>query len=525
MTSFLRENFVFIAESAVLMLLLKSTLILAVGLLLLKFSRSVRASLRHLALACTFAVVLVLPVATLLAPPLRLEVPDSRVVSTELVAATAEVVAATVGPNVASSKPANSTQQFTVSIGAILFSVWTLGAALVLFKLASSLWKLRTVRRSAIPSLEVNQIVQELSQQAGVRHSIEVLLHDGIDVPMTYGFVRPVILLPIDAGTWNETELHQVFVHELEHIKRFDWSVQVMARVACAVYWFQPLVWMAWRKLCLEAEKSCDDAVLVRSDQADYAEHLLSLARRLSNTLASPVLSMANRSDLSRRVSSILDTGQVRGRAGSAWIVVALVLSFAAVSAIAPDFAVTRTYGQTVQSRKVTNARSDALNEGLLKATEAGKENAIKELLDAGADINGVVHGDGTALIVAAREGYKNIVELLLERGADPNLAASGDGSPLIMAAREGHDAIAELLIGKGAQVNQIVEGDESALIQASSEGRLSTVKLLISRGADVNLRAWSGGQDGEWRTALIMARRNGHSAVAETLVQFGARE
>jgi bla regulator protein blaR1 len=344
-------------------------------------------------------------------------------------------------------------------------------------------------------------------------------------VPMTYGFVRPVILLPIDAWKWNETELRQVFVHELEHIKRFDWLVQVMARVACAVYWFQPLVWMAWRKLCLEAERSCDDAVLVRSDQADYAEHLLSLARRLSNTLTSPVLSMANRSDLSRRVSSILDTGQVRGRAGSAWIVLALVLSVAAVSAIAPEFAVTRTYGQTVQSRKVTNARSDALNEGLLKATEAGKGNAIKELLDAGADINGVVDGDGTALIVAAREGYKNIVELLIERGADPNLAASGDGSPLIMAAREGHDAIAELLIGKGAQVNQIVEGDESALIQASSEGRLSTVKLLISRGADVNLRAWSGGQDGEWRTALIMARRNGHSAVAETLVQFGARE
>ena len=525
MTSFLRENFVFIAESAVLMLLLKSTLILAVGLLLLKFGGSVRASLRHLALACAFAVVLLLPLATLLAPPVRLEVPDSRIVSTELVAATAEVAAATLGPKVTGTEPANSTPKFTVSVSAMLLTVWAIGVTLVLFKLAISLWKLRSVRRSAIPSLEINKMLEELAPEAGVRRRIEALLHDDVDVPLTYGVLRPVILLPIDASTWNETELRHVFVHELEHIKRSDWSVQVMARVACAVYWFQPLVWMTWRKLCLEAERSCDDAVLVQSHQADYAEHLLNLARRLSNPIASPVLSMANRSDLSRRVSSILDTGQVRGRVGSAWIVLALVLSVAAVSAIAPEFAVTRTYGQTVQSRKVTNARSDALNEGLLKATEAGNGNAIKELLYAGADINGVVHGDGTALIIASREGHKNIVELLLELGADPNLGASGDGNPLIMAAREGHDAIAELLISKGAQVNQIVEGDESPLIQASSEGRLSTVKLLLSRGADVNLRAFSGGQDGEWRTALIMARRNGHTAVVETLVQSGARE
>ena len=525
MTSFVRDNFVFIAESAVLMLLLKTALILAVGLLLLRFGQSVRASLRHLVLASSFAVVLFLPLATILVPPLRLEIPDSRIVATELVAATEDVVATAFKPTVVSNKPENSVREFTVSNSIILLAVWAVGLAVVFLKLASSLFKLRAVRRPAIPSLELNQIVQQLAKDARVGRPIEVLLHDDVDVPLTYGFLRPVILLPIDAWTWSDTELRQVFVHELEHIKRFDWSVQVMARVACAVYWFQPLVWMAWRKLCLEAERSCDDAVLVRNDHADYAEHLLSLARRLSNTLATPVLSMANRSDLSRRVSSILDPGQVRGRAGSAWIAIALLLSVAVVAAVAPEFAITRTYGQTIQARKATSARSNALNEGLLKATESGKADEIKELLDAGADINGLVIGDGTALIVAAREGHKNIVELLLSRGADPNLAAAGDGSPLIMAAREGNDAVVELLISKEAQINQIVEGDESPLIQASSEGRLSTVKLLISHGADVNLRAWSGGEGGEWRTALMMARRNGHTAVVETLIQSGARE
>ena len=525
MMSLLRENFVFIAESALVMWLLKSTAILAAGLLLLGISQSARASVRHLVLSCSFAAVLVLPIATLIAPPLRIEIPDSSIVSTELVAATDAVVATTFGSQVTNTQSKGSIRQPIFSVATILLLIWSVGVALITLKLAFSLLKMRAVRRSAIPSLEISKTLQELASEAGVRRNVEVLLHDDVNVPFTYGVAQPVILLPIDAGTWNESELRQVFVHELEHIKRFDWTIQLMARVACAVYWFQPLMWVAWRKLCLEAERSCDDAVLVRSDRADYAEHLLSLARRLSNTLASPVLSMANRSDLSRRVSSILDTGQVRGRAGLALTAFAFVLSLTLISVIAPEFAVTRTYAQSLQTRKNTNARVNALNEGLLKAAESGKADAVKELLDAGADINGVVVGDGTALIIAAREGDKGMVEFLLERGADPNLAAAGDGNALIMAAREGHDAIVELLLARGVQVNQVVEGDENALIQASSEGHLSIVKLLVSRGADVNMRVWSGEPNGEWRTALLMARKNGHAAVADALVQLGARE
>ena len=100
-----------------------------------------------------------------------------------------------------------------------------------------------------------------------------------------------------------------------------------MARAVCAFYWFQPLVWIAWRQICLEAERSCDDAVVMRTEHTDYAEQLVGLARRLSNTLPPPVLSMANRSDLSRRISSIRDSKQARGRAGLRWTVSLLACS------------------------------------------------------------------------------------------------------------------------------------------------------------------------------------------------------
>jgi hypothetical protein len=71
----------------------------------------------------------------------------------------------------------------------------------------------------------------------------------------------------------------------------------------------------------------------------------------------------------------------------------------------------------------------------------------------------------------------------------------------------------------------QIVEGDENALIQASGSGRIGVAKLLVTRGADVNARAWSGGPNGEWRTALMMAKRNGQKEVFDFLLAMGARE
>jgi hypothetical protein len=332
-----------------------------------------------------------------------------------------------------------------------------------------------------------------------------------------------VIFLPGDASTWSELELQPVLVHELEHIKRNDWLVQVLARSVCAFYWFQPLVWIAWRQICLEAERACDDAVVITNERTAYAEQLVNLARRLSNTLAPPVLSMANRSDLSRRVSAILDQHQPRGKAGTRWILAAFAVTALLVSAIAPGLEITRTYAQT--QSKNTKVKTRALNRALLEASEDGKLKDVEELLADGADINGIVEGDGTALIVAASAGNKPMVQFLLQQGADPNVAAKGDGNALIEAADEGHVEIVDLLLNSGARVNETVEGDENALIKASGSGHVEVVRLLLSRGADVNMRVWSGDPDGEWRTALKMARKGGHNAVVQLLISAGARE
>jgi ankyrin repeat protein len=201
------------------------------------------------------------------------------------------------------------------------------------------------------------------------------------------------------------------------------------------------------------------------------------------------------------------------------------------VLAIAPLRAVAISISShaSVSSQEPAATGSARLNRALLDASEAGDVGEMSKLLDSGADVNVVLKGDGSPLIVAARQGHIDAVKLLLDRGANPNLGVLGDGNALIMAARDGHENVVQLLLERGASIDQVVPGDENALIQASGTGQLRVVKLLVSHGADVNARLWvapaTEGSNGEWRTPLNMARKGGYGAVVDFLLSVGAHD
>ena len=525
-----------ISSSAELSVLLKATVAVALGLAAVSIARSTRASVRHLLLISTFAALLALPVAMALVPAVRVEIPTTQVDPAVTSPATEQVKripTTSTGGTVGARAAANHERGWKSGqmLRKAVWAVWAIGAALFFASLASALWRLRRVRRCGVPWLEAHATLRALADEAGVRRPVEVLLHDDILVPVTCGLLRPAILLPADAREWSELDVRRAFIHELEHIRRGDWTVHILARAICALYWFHPLVWVAWRQLCLEAERTCDDAVLLGAERADYAEQLVTLARRLSNLVAPPALSMANRSDLSRRVSAILDSNQSRGRRGLLSTTTAMTAAIVVVLAIAPLGAVGRSINGNgpVSSQEPKAAGSPRLNRALLDASEAGDVGEMTKLLDSGADVNATFTGDGSPLIVAARQGHAAAVKLLLDRGADPDLGVPGDGNAIIMAAREGHEDVVRLLLDRGASIDRVVPGDENALIQASEAGQLNVVKLLVSRGADVNARVWvepvSERSKGEWRTPLNMARKGGHKAVVDFLLSAGARE
>lgn len=159
------------------------------------------------------------------------------------------------------------------------------------------------------------QKLQQLQQINGCNRPIELLVSPKISSPLTWGMWRHKIIFPLAAYGWSEELLQQSISHELGHVQRGDWILQIVARVAVSIYWINPLAWLAHRKLLIETEKACDDVAVENSGSPiSYAQNLLALANtfKSQSSLAAPAL-LGIQSSLSHRIRHILKQ-EVNGR-------------------------------------------------------------------------------------------------------------------------------------------------------------------------------------------------------------------
>lgn len=326
--------------SFVVSMLAGVTFVTAGSLAAVRLARTSRAATRHVWLASSFVTLLLLPAVALVAPRMELAVP--AVARSSVVAPAVDLVneAVSTTPFVAGSQAGAPETRRTLQMPpwpAVLFVAWLVGACLCSAPLVIGFCQIRPLRRSGIPWAHGNVVARQLAVDLQLRSRVDVLLHEGAAGPMTCGIVHATIVLPIDAEVWSTDTLERAFVHELEHVRRRDWASHCLARMICAGYWFHPLVWMAHRRLMLEAERACDDAVVLRAaEAADYAQQLVDFAARLSTARQQPLLGMASRRDLATRIRALLDRKQARGRAGAIAVGLAALVSAALILTISP---------------------------------------------------------------------------------------------------------------------------------------------------------------------------------------------
>jgi beta-lactamase regulating signal transducer with metallopeptidase domain len=183
-------------------------------------------------------------------------------------------------------------------------------------------------------------LVCQVRDELRIERNVRLLESDEFAVPFTYGFSRPVIVLPAESASWTSDRLRLVLLHELTHILRRDWIWQLVALAACAVYWFHPGTWWLAGRRRLDAELICDAQVLaLGGHRSVYARTLFEIATGFSQRGLAPAgaLPFVVRSDLEQRVRTILDPriSPVTGRPSRLAPVVLAVLVLA-VAAFRP---------------------------------------------------------------------------------------------------------------------------------------------------------------------------------------------
>ena len=347
---------------------IKLTLLLTLAALLVVALRRRSAALRHQVWATAV-------LASLLLPPLILLLPAWH---SSALGAAANAFAA--GHAVASSAvfPASPAMLVSATTSSVVGNrlalavllLWALGFLAVVARLLFGLVRLAWLSAHAEPLFDDVWMREVLNIATAHEISRAVRLLESRNpssMPLTYGLFRPAILLPAGAAHWPAERRRIVLSHELAHIARHDWFLQLCAELARALYWFHPLVWLAASQLRHESERACDDAVLNHGvSPSAYAGQLLDLARTLKNPgrAWSTALAIARPTHLERRFAAMLNPSLNRSHlsARTKFLIPCLAL------ALLLPLAALRSTAQSL-SGKITGTITDPSGAGVANAT------------------------------------------------------------------------------------------------------------------------------------------------------------
>lgn len=312
---------------------LKSSLVLGMALCLSFLLRKQSASVRHFLLGLSLVGLLVLPFISALMPGWQTDLlpswgkEPSKQVVIDISSHHGEAASLPGAPlnrdQVQAKNSKFSTGEETVSPGAGWLNplyrygftaLWCLVSSFLLVRILLGLYGALRLTRRGIPlkGYPWQQLFLWFSTNTlkSLKRKVRLVKSKGIAVPMTWGVLKPVVLMPPSSSQWPLEQCSSVLFHELSHVKRWDFLVTLLCRISCCLYWFNPLSWMAFKRLRMEQEKACDQMVLQTGIKpSTYASSLLSLKQAIDNRHYRPIpaLGMANGSELHERLTTILE--------------------------------------------------------------------------------------------------------------------------------------------------------------------------------------------------------------------------
>src|SRR5262245_56240528 len=350
------------------------TLVILLALLSATLMRKRAAAVRHWILAVGLLCAAAMPLFQAVAPTWGVPV------------ASVHAFVSNVAPTAVSQQPLTSVggsvrPGLAAAEGSLLLRfaawIWSVGALILLVVLAVGFARLSRIAARCEPVIDPRwtTVLSEMAAHLRVRREVALLHSDHERLLVTCGLWRPKIILPRGAAEWTADRIRVVLCHELSHVRRGDVMLHVLAGLVRAIYWFNPLVWMASSWLRHESERACDDDVLsLGMEGSEYATELLSIARVLRPVVWSPAPGMARPSSLQRRVFAMLNANLDRRPLSSALRVAIAASALSLTVAVAGSGVAAQVVGSAFSGGFV-----DALNNAVPNVTLTLRSNATGE--------------------------------------------------------------------------------------------------------------------------------------------------
>ena len=435
----------------------------------------------------------------------------------------------------------------------LLVTIWLLG---ILFLQLRFLGQLAYVQRLKHYGTELfpatwRDKIEVLENKLRIQKKVAYLTSIRAESPMVIGWLQPVVLLPRHLfKSLSETEIYAILAHELAHIRREDFVVNLLQTFLCNVFFFHPGVWWMSHQVDEEREHCCDDlAVAATGPATAYAKTLINVSElRLTRGQNTP-LAMAlkgknvkrDRGGFTSRIRRLFMVKNAVGTFKEGFITAIILITALTIGFVATGHTVQATDHLSsseipkieISSENKLGDKNEYENEYSENITPSLAENNTQlDVIHPTTNIQAPIPPGNPAppiapteanvsridaLIMACAEGDLGFVRTLIQSGIDVNSIGTEGFTPLMMAASENEVEIVKYLLSQGADVNLISQG-WTALIEAADEGSWASMRLLLKAGAEVNYYASLSSP-----TAITMAASEGYLDCLKLLLANGA--
>ena len=309
----------------------KSALISGAALALMLLLRSRSAADRAAVLRVGVVFLLALPVVAIAFPSLIVETAAPQAAPVAAAAPSVLSHAELASPETMASMSTAASSGDWNDPGLLFLLLYLGGVVMVGGRLLAGLWTLRRWTEAAEDVTDPAWL--DALRRAAPKGGVRLLVSDDIESPLSWGLARPVIL--IDRDTLERPEdADAILGHEAAHVARRDWAALMASRIAVALFWFNPLVWLLDREVAQQAEEAADSRAVERVEPTRYAQTLLDWARAASAIAVPANAIAAPQPGIARRVRAIVE-GRIGRRSGSFWTFAAIGLCAAIAAPVA----------------------------------------------------------------------------------------------------------------------------------------------------------------------------------------------